>query len=476
MTRKLFGLLVLITFLMANLSAQRNSPRYDEDEEFVYDPRYEDGYIEGQDTEESTVAQSDSTGLLGDNFNLKGALDLFKKSSSPEDFERRLNVKGSYVNNLDLNEDGKVDFIRVIDNTQEAIHAIVMRIYVNRSEQQDIAVIQIEKTGDQQATLQIVGDEDLFGPNVIVEPFGETAANLDPNGGGPDGGAIVLKTTDFNCWFWPTVQFIFDVSYVVYASPYRWDYYPSYYSPWDPFPWRYHYHQGSMYWDLYQGVTIHRIIRAHQFYVARRIRSAIIRNRIKHHFIGNRPSPMRPGGVHRPNGPSRPPGFGNHKPRPGQPGFRPGDHARPNRPNKPTGVKPGQPGFRPGNNTRPAPNKQPNGSYTRPAPNKRPNSSYTRPAPNKRPNSSYTRPSRPNKRPNSSYTRPSRPNKRPNSSYTRPSRPNPSVRPNRPNYRPRPSTRPATRPSTRPSYRPSTRPAKRPTARPSRGPAKKGRN
>ena len=37
------------------------------------------------------VAAADSTGLPGDNFSLEGAIDLFKKAESPEDFEKLLN-------------------------------------------------------------------------------------------------------------------------------------------------------------------------------------------------------------------------------------------------------------------------------------------------------------------------------------------------------------------------------------------------
>ena len=39
----------------------------------------------------------------GDNFSLEGALEVFKKSESPEEFERLLNSADSKVNNLDLN-------------------------------------------------------------------------------------------------------------------------------------------------------------------------------------------------------------------------------------------------------------------------------------------------------------------------------------------------------------------------------------
>ena len=40
----------------------------------------------------------DSTGLPGDNFSLQGALEMFKKASSPEEFEKlwRVNVLGVF--------------------------------------------------------------------------------------------------------------------------------------------------------------------------------------------------------------------------------------------------------------------------------------------------------------------------------------------------------------------------------------------
>ena len=58
--------------------------------------------------------ESDSTGLPGDNFSLEAAIELFKKSTSPEDFEKRLNTENNDVNNLDLNEDGEIDYIRAL--------------------------------------------------------------------------------------------------------------------------------------------------------------------------------------------------------------------------------------------------------------------------------------------------------------------------------------------------------------------------
>jgi len=45
-------------------------------------------------------SDTDSTGLPGDNFDLQGALAMFQKASSPEDFEKLLNTEDNNVNNL----------------------------------------------------------------------------------------------------------------------------------------------------------------------------------------------------------------------------------------------------------------------------------------------------------------------------------------------------------------------------------------
>jgi hypothetical protein len=88
------------------------------------------------------------------------------------------------VNNLDLNEDGQIDYIRVIDNAEGDVHALVLQAVVSETESQDIAVIEIEKNGPQSAILQIIGDEDIFGESLIVEPFEEEGDN------GGHGGAM----------------------------------------------------------------------------------------------------------------------------------------------------------------------------------------------------------------------------------------------------------------------------------------------
>jgi hypothetical protein len=117
--------------------------------------------------------EQDSTGMPGDHFSLQGALDMFKNASSPEDFEKLINTSSKNVNNLDLNNDGEVDYIKVIDKPGNNVHAFILQVAVSETENQDIAVIELEKTGDTTAILQIIGDEDIFGEQVIVEASDE---------------------------------------------------------------------------------------------------------------------------------------------------------------------------------------------------------------------------------------------------------------------------------------------------------------
>lgn len=218
----------------------------------------------------------ESTGLPGDNFSLEGALELFKNAESPEAFEKALNSEDNYVNNLDLNEDGKTDYIRVIDHMDGDVHALVLQVPVAKEESQDIAVIEIEKEGTQSAILQIIGDETIYGSTKIVEPFQVKGEN-----GGKGGPSVNLgyRTVVINVWAWPSVRFIFRPSYRVWVSPFRWGYYPRWWTPWRPRPWNVFAPRVVTYRPRYRVVSTHRVVRAHSVYTPVRRTSPVIRTR-----------------------------------------------------------------------------------------------------------------------------------------------------------------------------------------------------
>lgn len=220
---------------------------------------------------------ADSLGLPGDNLDLSGVLELFKKAESPEAFEKALNEKNSEVNNLDLDGDEKTDYIRVIDHSKDEAHALVLQVAVNEKETQDVAVIELEKKGEGAANVQIIGDEDLYGKDYIVEPAdeGEAKSAIASGAVAPAGKTTVVV----NVWAWPSVRYIYRPAYVVWVSPWRWHYYPPWWNPWKPVYW-YHYHRRFHHHHFYHHrVHVHRHMMAHAVYKPHRSVSATVYQR-----------------------------------------------------------------------------------------------------------------------------------------------------------------------------------------------------
>jgi hypothetical protein len=220
---------------------------------------------------------TDSTGLDGDQFSLEGALAFFKKSESLEDFEKMLNKENNEVNNLDLNEDGKVDYIRVEDHMDGDVHAIVLQVPISGSEAQDVAVIELEKDGAESAVLQIIGDEDLYGESKIAEPFEEGSTKTN----GRNGPAVANMPVRFvvNVWLWPSVRFVYRPAYRVYVSPWRWSVYPTWYRPFRPRPWPVYRVGIRPFRAHYTVVTTRRVVRARPLYAPHRAHATVVHTR-----------------------------------------------------------------------------------------------------------------------------------------------------------------------------------------------------
>lgn len=222
-------------------------------------------------------AAPDSTGLPGDHFNLEAALDLFKRSKDLGAFEEALNQVDSKVNNLDLDGNGEVDYIRVVDHADGDVHAIVIQVPMGKDEAQDVAVIQLERKGEASAMVQIMGTEDLYGPNVIVEPYEERAGNMKGDGGPSAPDAPAAMQVWVNVWGWPCVSWIYGPAYVVWVSPWYWGHYPPWWHPWHPYPyhtywgWHRHYH------PWYHYVNTCRVKQANALYQPRAMHSPRVR-------------------------------------------------------------------------------------------------------------------------------------------------------------------------------------------------------
>lgn len=216
--------------------------------------------------------EADSLGVIGDNLDLHAVLDAFKNAQSVEEFEKKINEKDSKINNIDLDEDDEVDYIQVIDNTEGDAHALVLRVDVSETESQDIAVIELEKTGDENATIQIVGDEDIYGDDYIIEPTETvTSGNMPP--------AFIVV----NVWRWPSVRFIYGPAYRPWRSPWRWRHYPAWWKPWRPYRWRTYHGFHVHHRNHYHVVRVRRCGNAHRVYRGHRRSWKQVKHHKHHH-------------------------------------------------------------------------------------------------------------------------------------------------------------------------------------------------
>lgn len=213
----------------------------------------------------------DSLGMEGDNLDLNGVLELFKDSKSIEDFETKLNKEDNEVNNLDLNNDGTVDYIMVIDYQDSTSHALTLRVPVTSTESQDVAVIEIEEIDGETVNVQIVGDEDLYGTDYYVEPTTDDETNAA------------------NVYSWTPIRHIYGPKYVVWVSPWRFGLYPTWYKPWKRVAWHVYHPRMHRYHAHYRVVHYRRGHRAHLHYRKHRVHSAVYHNhRHGHHNPNNK--------------------------------------------------------------------------------------------------------------------------------------------------------------------------------------------
>ena len=224
---------------------------------------------------------SDSTGLPGDHFSLEGALELFKKSASPEAFEKDINTSDNHVNNLDLNGDGDIDYVKVISTQEGDVQLFILQVPVSETENQDIAVIEVEKTGKENAVIQIVGDEDIYGDQIIIEPSDSDEYDYE-NDDIYDQSSERAKSTPIvvNVWAWPLIRYVYAPGYKPWLSPWRWRTYPSWWSPWRPYRWSvWHPFKVRHYHPRFRIVHTHRVVRAPNIYRPIRVSATTVRTR-----------------------------------------------------------------------------------------------------------------------------------------------------------------------------------------------------
>lgn len=209
------------------------------------------GALKAQDRQDEYI------GLPGDNLNLYAVMHLFQNSETLEGFERSLNDPETIINNLDLNGDNSVDYIMVYNYADGNIHTIVLRVAINENEQQDVAVFTVEKLRDGAVQIQLIGDQALYGANYIIEPvYSETpnpgyASTVTKQKVQTRRNVTVVRTTYYEVASWPVIVYIYQPTYSLWRSSYRWGYYPIYWHPRAPHYYHYYYGYHYNWYDHY---------------------------------------------------------------------------------------------------------------------------------------------------------------------------------------------------------------------------------
>jgi hypothetical protein len=198
-------------------------------------------------------------GLPGDNLDLYATLDLFQNSKTIEDFEKALNKEDTGINNLDLDLDGEVDFIKVTTEQDDDDFIFKLQIDTAKEEVQDVAAIFVSKDKDGKVSLQMAGNEDLYGKDYVIEPkTKKEAVTANPAYSGDDTTVVESQPAQVVVVEQePIVKYIYSPVYVPYYSPFYWGYYPPY---WRPYPvisfsiyWGRHTYYRNNYYGGYRG-------------------------------------------------------------------------------------------------------------------------------------------------------------------------------------------------------------------------------
>ena len=160
---------------------------------------------------DETITVSATNSDIAANLDLKVVAKIFGEAKDLEDFEARLNNPDSAFVNLDLNGDGEVDYIRVIETTSGNKHLIVLQAVLAKDIYQDVASIYVEKDEANNVSVQIIGDEYIYGENYVIEPV------------------YIYRPVIYD-WFWSPY-------WVCWTSPWYWGWWPGWWYTWHPVHW-----------------------------------------------------------------------------------------------------------------------------------------------------------------------------------------------------------------------------------------------
>ncbi len=169
-----------------------------------------------------TITVNASNYDIGHNLNLEAVAYLFSNSNDLEEFEMKINDPKHQISNLDLNNDGYVDYLRVLEVRDRGLYLITIQSVLGNNIYQDVATIDVTVKRNKKIHVQVIGNSYIYGPNYIIEP-------------------IYVHRPVIFAYFWNPRP-------VVWASPWHWRHYPKYYHYRSPYAVHIYHHNVHSYY------------------------------------------------------------------------------------------------------------------------------------------------------------------------------------------------------------------------------------
>ena len=160
---------------------------------------------------EQNITVNAASASAAEQLDLQAVGELVKVAKNAEDLENKLNAGGS-VNNLDLDEDGDVDYINVQGYGEGAARGFSLYVNLTETETLEVANIEIERDESGDAQVYMTGNEQIYGSGHSYHSH--------------------YRASDFLL-----MAYLFNPSWhPYYHRPYYRGYYPGYYHSYRPVP------------------------------------------------------------------------------------------------------------------------------------------------------------------------------------------------------------------------------------------------
>lgn len=120
-----------------------------------------------------TVTTTQVTALNEDfalHLDLQTIAAAFAQANTVQEFEQLINNSSYMLSNLDLNRDGYVDYLRVLETVSGYTHVFLIQAVLAANVYQDVATLVCELPRVTNAYVQIIGAPYIYGPNYIIQP------------------------------------------------------------------------------------------------------------------------------------------------------------------------------------------------------------------------------------------------------------------------------------------------------------------